>query len=87
MPAALPRPSFGGIYYGMPRPERFTIGASIGGYEVLDFDGRPVIERPTERAASEAAGALNEAAWEGQGSFIAELSALSDDQGYVPLKS
>lgn len=46
-------------------PRRFSVIQSIGGHEVIDFDGRPVAERDFEDDAQSLAAGLNEAAFSG----------------------
>lgn len=70
-------PAFGGARWFLPTPKRFEVAPSIGGFEVVDFDGRPVAEAASEDDARAAAAALDGAAHEGRATFISELSKLS----------
>lgn len=45
-----------------PQFNRFTTQPTIGGYEVIDADGRTVYEKPTLREATGTAFRLNKAA-------------------------
>ena len=56
--------------------ERFSSLPTIGGYQVIDYDGRPVIECETPAESREVADTLNAAAFAGTGALIAELRRL-----------
>lgn len=56
---------------------RFEIGMAVGGYEVVDRDGRPVSEVfPEKIIATNAAAELNEAASKGRSTLANALGAL-----------
>ena len=58
-------------------PERFTILPTIGGPQVIDFDGRPVATCETPAESRQIATDLNDAAFAGPHALIAELKALA----------
>lgn len=57
--------------------ERFSSLPTIGGYQVIDFDGRPVAEHDTPAESRATADELNAAAFAGSGALIAELRRLT----------
>lgn len=57
-------------------PSRFSTAFTIGGHEVVDFDGRAVIEVPSAGEASEIVGKLNDAAAGGAVALTRAIQAL-----------
>ncbi len=57
-------------------PQRFSSLPTIGGYQVIDYDGRPVIECETPAESRTVADDLNHAAFAGTAALIYELRSL-----------
>lgn len=57
-------------------PRRFSVALTIGGHEVVDFDGRAVTEVPLEDEAYAIMGKLNDAAAGGAVTLARAIQAL-----------
>lgn len=57
-------------------PTRFSVGPTISGHEVIDFDGRAVIEVPSAGEASDIMTTLNDAAAGGAAVLTRAIQAL-----------
>lgn len=64
---------------------RFDVGTTIGGYEIVDLDGRPVTEVFSNQAAALAAKtSLNHAAATGRRALASALGAVDYDTLPMP---
>lgn len=57
-------------------PSRFAVASAIDGFEVVDFDGRPVTQEPSEFTAIAIAETLNDAAKGGTRVLSRAIQAL-----------
>jgi hypothetical protein len=71
-------PIFGSSGRGQPKtpPVRFTVQSGGNGFEVIDHDGRPMIEAIDNAEACEIAETLNAAAFQGTGTLIGAIQSL-----------